>query len=211
MYNTFVLASASPRRIELLKATGVTFSSIASSIDEEQLIQTLDRLAPDLLAQELAAAKAIAVSREHPGILVLGVDTLVALDEGILGKPADEQDAVSMLTKLSGREQIVYTGMVLTRDGRECSRAVEATTVAMRPLDRKEIIEYVQREKPYDKAGAYAIQEGARGFVEYYEGCYYNIVGLPLCRLEGLFHQCGVRLAIGPLPPACQPGGRVYL
>ena len=133
--------------------------------------------------RQLAEAKARAVWRE--GELVLGADTVVAIDEVALGKPGDREDAARMLTLLSGRTHDVLTGICLLESNR-CRVAVEQTKVRFRAISEQEIETYVSSGEPLDKAGAYAIQGGAREFVERIEGCYFNVVGLPVARVYSM-------------------------
>ena len=133
--------------------------------------------------RQLAEAKARAVWRE--GELVLGADTVVAVDGVALGKPADREDAARMLTLLSGRTHDVLTGICLLESNR-CRVAVEQTNVRFRAISEQEIETYVSSSEPLDKAGAYAIQGGAREFVERIQGCYFNVVGLPVARVYSM-------------------------
>ncbi len=183
-----ILASASPRRRELLASLGLRFDVIPSEVDE-----TVPDLLPDpcLTARRLAAAKAEAVARLHPDAVVVGADTLVCLGRRSLAKPADEADAARMLRLLSGKTHRVITGIAVCGKGRT-ARASETTWVTFRPLMEQEILEYVRTGEPLDKAGAYGIQAGAGSFVARVEGCYNNVVGLPVARLVRLLRWAGV-------------------
>ena len=141
----------------------------------------------------LSAAKAEETASRHPGDIVIGSDTVVELDGNILGKPADEEDAFRMLRALSGREHRVYTGVTLVRDGERVSEA-EMTRVFFRPLSDREIRAYTASGEPMDKAGAYGYQGLAGVFVERIEGDFFNVVGLPLCRLGRMLASMGVDL-----------------
>jgi septum formation protein len=141
-----------------------------------------------------ARAKAVAVARRENG-LILGVDTVVVLQGEILGKPRTAREAVEMLQRLSARTHVVLSGLHLeARPGDACRSAVEETVVCFRPLSPTEIERYVAAERPMDYAGAYAIQGRAGLFVDRLEGDYYNVMGLPLCRLELLLRGFGETL-----------------
>ena len=172
-----ILASASPRRKELLSLFGVPFVIRAADIDE-----TMDPTQP--AAQEVARVsrlKAQAISREADD-LVIAADTVVVCAGQVLGKPRDEAEAAAMLELLSGRDHQVMTGCTVLR-GSESVTFTEITDLHFRPLGREEIHRYVQSGEPMDKAGAYGIQGGAALFCEKMVGDYYNVVGLPVCRL----------------------------
>ncbi|MEQ9103677.1 MAG: Maf family protein [Rhodothermales bacterium] len=174
----FILASASPRRRDLLRVFGFPFEVIPSSTAEVHVPGET----PDSLVRRLASEKAREVSYSHEDALVLGADTVVVLDGAILGKPEDADDARAMLARLSGRTHVVYTGIALEhgRSRRSVSHA-SRTHVTMDVLSPDEIADYVSGGSPMDKAGAYGIQED-RGamFVAGIEGDYYTVVGLPL-------------------------------
>jgi septum formation protein len=176
-----ILASASPRRAELLRELKLKFEVIpgdAVEIFDEQL-------SPLELCQLNAHRKARAVSKKNPDAVVLGADTLVFLDREIFGKPADLDDAKRMLTELQGRTHQVVTGVSLIhlRAHRECIFAV-STEVTFRPLDEDQIRDYLGKTSPLDKAGAYAIQEHGDKIVAEISGSYSNVVGLPVERLQ---------------------------
>lgn len=168
-----ILASASPRRTDLLQAAGIEFEQVPANIDEAMLPG--ERARPYVL--RLAEAKARAGWR--PGTRSLGADTVVAVDGQVLGKPRDDLDARRMLRLLSGRSHQVLTGVAVF-DGQACEVACEATNVRFGALAEREIKEYVASGEPQDKAGAYAIQGGAARFVESIAGSYSNVVGLPV-------------------------------
>ncbi len=184
-----ILASASPRRRELLGALGAEFE-VRPARGPEHTPSHGDARRTVL---ELSAAKAEELARENPGAIVIGADTVVEKDGDILGKPADAAEAAAMLKKLSGAAHRVFTGVTVARDGMVLSQA-EETTVRFRPLRDEEIAAYVASGEPMDKAGAYAIQGLASLFVEGIEGDYFNVVGLPLCRLGQMLEEFGVRL-----------------
>lgn len=175
-----VLASASPRRLELLASAGVEFDVFASDIPEETLPGEL----PADFVVRLAKNKAVATAARVEGRWFIGADTIVVCDGEIMGKPADEADAVRMLKKLSGVPHEVITGYAIYdkgRDGHLCKAVV--TKVFFKPLRNEEIDAYVATGCPMDKAGAYAIQGGAAYMVERIDGSYTNVVGLPLCEV----------------------------
>lgn len=184
-----ILASASPRRRELLAGLGLPFDIVPARGDEH----TPSRGDAAGIVQSLSAAKAAEVAARYPGALVIGADTVVELGGEILGKPADEADAAAMLRRLSGADHRVFTGLTLIREGRSLSRA-EATTVRFRPLSDREIEAYVASKEPMDKAGAYAIQGLASLFVQGITGDYFNVVGLPLCLLGQMLEEFGVSI-----------------
>ena len=174
-----VLASASPRRQEILHRAEIPFSVRPADVDESGL----EGETPRDHVRRLAEAKARAVWRA--GEFVLGADTVVAADGVALGKPRDREDAARMLTLLSGRAHDVLTGICLLESD-QCRVAVEQTNVRFLDLGQQEIETYVSSSEPLDKAGAYAIQGGAREFVERIEGCYFNVVGLPVARVYSM-------------------------
>ena len=167
-----ILASASPRRKELLSSMGIPFTVVVADADEAT------EGSPDALVMENACRKAAAVAALHPGRMVLGSDTVVCVDGQVLGKPKDEEDAFRMLHSLSGREHQVYTGVCLIKDGKKDVRC-DKTDVFFTPLTDAEIRDYVRTGEPMDKAGAYAIQGIAGMFVEKIHGSFSNVIGLP--------------------------------
>lgn len=184
-----ILASASPRRRELLEKLNLSFTIDPAAGPEE---------APgDIGAAEtvktLSAAKALEVALRHPGCVIIGADTVVESDGAILGKPADKADAFSMLRALSGREHRVFTGVTVT-DGSTVLSQAEMTRVFFRNLSDREIEAYIATGEPMDKAGAYGYQGFAGLFVERIEGDYFNVVGLPLCRLSQMLASLGVMI-----------------
>ena len=184
-----VLASASPRRRELLSHFITDFI-----IDPAAGPETPPAGAsPEETVKALAAAKAAEVSARHPEDLIIAADTIVELDGAILGKPADEDDAFRMLRALSDREHRVYTGVAVVRAGeRRCE--AEMTRVFFRAMTDREIGAYIATGEPMDKAGAYGYQGVAGLFVRRIEGDYFNVVGLPLCRLGRMLEAMGVTL-----------------
>jgi septum formation protein len=173
-----VLASASPRRADLLASAGFAFEIEPVDVDE----RPLPGEAPAVCVRRLAAEKAAQAARRHPGAVVLGADTVVVVDGLILGKPADDRDAAGMLARLSGRAHEVLTGVAVQARGRQLL-AVEETVVHFQPLSSEQIAWYVASGEPRDKAGAYAVQGRASRFVTRIEGSYSNVVGLPVARV----------------------------
>jgi septum formation protein len=179
-----VLASASPRRSALLAAAGFAFTADAAELDEDALFA--DVRSPARRAMLLARAKAEAVARRHAGALVLGADTMVVLDDEILGKPEDEAEAIRMLSRLSGRSHEVVTGLALVRPSGAVATAFASTAVSFARWPAGALLAYVRAGEPLDKAGAYGIQGGAGAYVERVDGCFFNVVGLPLERVRAL-------------------------
>src|ERR1035441_8724944 len=182
-----VLASASPRRQELLHNAGVIFEVQPSDILEDPL---QGEKAKDC-AQRLAREKALAIAQKRPNDPVLGADTVVVIDNQILNKPVDAADAIRMLRLLSGRTHQVVTGACLVANGQP-SVSSETTLVTMTEISEKEIIDYVATGEPMDKAGAYAIQGIASRWIPRIEGDYSNVVGLPLALVYRMLRQAGV-------------------
>ncbi len=202
-----VLASASPRRQELLRNTGISFTVQPADIEETPIVGE----PPRQCAQRLAREKALAVWRIRPKDPVLGADTIVVVGETILGKPADADDAVRMLRLLSGRVHRVITGIclvqavaseavshaqslrtsyeILRTENRELRTASETTLVTMTQLSDDEIREYVATGEPMDKAGAYAIQGMASRWIPRIEGDYSNVVGLPVALVYRMLRE----------------------
>ena len=179
-----ILASASPRRKEILASAGLNFEVCPSAIDEAPLAGE----PPEDHARRVARDKALSVAAQSTaGALVLGADTIVVADEEILGKPRDAADAARMLRILSGVSHQVITGICLVRSSAEVVALThETTSVTFRDLDDDEISNYVASGEPLDKAGAYGIQGLASKFVTRVEGCYFNVVGLPVALVYDL-------------------------
>lgn len=184
-----VLASASPRRQELLRAACISFSVQPADVDETPLAEE----SPRQCAERLAREKALAVSQLRPGDLILGADTIVVVDEAILGKPVNSDDAARMLRLLSGRVHQVITGVCLIEpapDGRIVARtASETTLVTMSKVSDDEIRASVATGEPMDKAGAYAIQGMASRWIPRIEGDYSNVVGLPVALVYRMLRE----------------------
>jgi septum formation protein len=181
---TLILASASPRRCELLRNAGIDFRVEPAHVPE----QALRGEPPGQYAQRLARDKALAIFARHPDNAVLGADTVVVVDEHLLGKPRDEQDAARMLRLLSGGTHHVITGVCLLAPAYEQTEA-EATEVRFASLSERVIANYIATGEPMDKAGAYAIQGMASRWVEGIEGCYFNVVGLPVPRVYRMLRR----------------------
>jgi len=183
-----ILASQSPRRRELLERMGIFAFEVIPARGEEVVHPGL---APARLVEELSRQKCDEVSAAHPEALVIAADTVVSIDGRILGKPRSPAAAAEMLCVLSGREHIVYSGLTV-RCGGQAFTEHEATSVRFRTLSAGEIERYVGTGEPMDKAGAYGIQGYGSVLVEGISGDYYNVVGLPVCRLARLLARFGV-------------------
>lgn len=191
---SIILASQSPRRRQLLEQIGLDHFIVRPARGEEVMDPALS---PAQLVEELSRQKAREVAgASDPGDLVIAADTVVAIDGRVLGKPHDREEACAMLSALSGREHTVYTGVTVCRDDRMLTQH-EATQVRFRPLSPREIQAYVDSGEPMDKAGAYGVQELGALLVEGIRGDYFNVVGLPLCRLGQMLSQFGVELLAG--------------
>ena len=181
-----ILASQSPRRRELLGLTGLDFTVRVADIDE-----TMDPgKAPFDEVARVSRMKALAVERE-PGDVVIAADTIVVCEGRVLGKPRDEEDAFRILSQLSGRHHEVMTGMTVLR-GDEVITHTEVTKIHFRQLHPDELRAYIASGEPMDKAGAYGIQGGAALFADQMEGDYYNVMGLPVCRLAMILRGFGL-------------------
>jgi len=188
-----VLASASPRRQDLLRNAGISFTVQPADVDEKPLVGESARECAERLARE----KALAVARARPEDLVLGADTVVVVDETILGKPVDAADAARMLRLLSGRVHQVITGLCFIEPAaagemRVARTASETTLVTMSDICEDEIRAYVATGEPMDKAGAYAIQGMASRWIPRIEGDYSNVVGLPVALVSRMLREKGL-------------------
>jgi septum formation protein len=184
-----VLASASPRRQELLRNAGIAFEVQPADIPEAQL----PRESAKDCAERLAREKALAVARQRPHDCVLGADTVVVVGSELLGKPSDAADAARMLRMLSGRQHQVITGVCLVVDGKP-SVASETTLVTMSEITGQEIADYIATDEPMDKAGAYAIQGIASRWIPRIEGDYSNVVGLPVALVFRMLQELGCKI-----------------
>jgi septum formation protein len=197
---SLILASASPRRRELLAQAGYRFEVQASSVDESRRAgEEAIRFATRLAREKAQAVFAKRQSSGHP-TLVLGADTVVVCDGEILGKPVDAADATRMLLLLSGRTHHVVTGVAVVGGAELVEVAAEVTQVTVRTLSPQEIAEYVAGGEPMDKAGAYAIQGYAARWIPRISGCYFNVVGLPLALVASLLEGVELRLANQTIP-----------
>lgn len=194
-WTRLVLASASPRRRELLKMLGLDF--IVHPSEAETVLQDLPH-DPVARVRLLAQQKAIQVAEAYSDALILGADTVVAIPDRILEKPSGPKDAAEMLRRLSGEWHQVYSGICLfdTVTGREIVDSVK-TDVHFLPLSDNQIQSYVKTGEPLDKAGAYGIQGQAAVFIDEIHGCYFNVVGLPLARLAQILRGFGIELPKG--------------
>lgn len=185
-----ILASQSPRREELLRQMGITDFIIRPAQGKEEADPSLP---PEQYAQQLALHKAKEVAAaSDPEDLVIGADTSVVLDGKILGKPHNQANAFHMLSALSSRRHTVYTGVAIVQGEREMT-ACEATQVRFVTLTEREILDYIDTGEPMDKAGAYGIQGRGALLVDSIQGDFYNVVGLPICRLGRMLAGFGVR------------------
>jgi septum formation protein len=190
-----ILASASPRRQELLRNAGISFTVQPADINETPLPGEVPRDCAERLARE----KALAVSRKNPEQWVLGADTIVVVDETILGKPRDDEDAARMLRLLSGRTHAVITGVCVVETGArgqgsgasKINTSSETTLVTFCEMSEEDIRDYVATGEPMDKAGAYAIQGIASRWIPRIEGDYSNVVGLPVALVYGMVRSRG--------------------
>ncbi len=181
-----ILASQSPRRQELIGCILSDFEVIVSEAEE-----TLpDGIAPVDVPGYLAGVKAQAVAAEHPDDIVIGADTVVILDDQVLGKPKDADDAFRMLRSLSGKAHTVITGCAIIQDGRMTTFA-DHTRVEFYPLSDREILDYIATGEPFDKAGAYGIQGRGCVLVKRIEGDFFNVMGLPVARLKREMERVG--------------------
>ena len=184
-----VLASASPRRHELLGMIGIAHEVDPADIDESVRAGESDTD----YALRLATEKGLSVAARHPDALVIAADTIVVVDGRIFGKPVDWADACRMLRVLSGRTHVVHTAVAVVRDaGRRVESEVESTRVTFRELDDSEVAAYVATGEPMDKAGAYGIQGYGATIVERVEGDYFTVMGLALRQLVSLLERVGV-------------------
>jgi septum formation protein len=190
-----VLASASPRRRDLLALLGLTFDVAPTDVDESWRHGE----APAVHAERLAREKALAGRRA--GAVTIGADTIVVVDGDILGKPADRAAAAAMLRRLSGRAHVVHTAIAVAYGARDAA-AVVSTQVWFRPLSEPVIAAYLDTGEPMDKAGAYGIQGYGAVLVERIEGDYFTVMGLGLARLVDLLGDVGLRYDFGAVIPA---------
>ncbi|HEX6642442.1 MAG TPA: Maf family protein [Thermoanaerobaculia bacterium] len=188
-----VLASASPRRRELIERLGLAFDVMPADIDESAMRGE----APEALARRLAETKALAIAHVRPLALVVGSDTIVVVDGDVLGKPADDDDAVRMLMRLQGREHRVETGVAVVAPPAAGGRAARVASsvvgvdVRFRPFDEAFARAYVATREPLDKAGAYGIQGFGSALVERIDGDFFAVMGLPVVRMLSHMRELG--------------------
>ena len=187
-----VLASASPRRSDVLAMLGLSFGVVPADVEERRVPGE----APEDYVERLSREKALAVAPAHPGALKIAGDTIVILRGRVLEKPADRAEAVAMLTALSGRAHSVYSGLALAWKGRVVSRVARAR-VLFRKVERTFIESYVRTGEPLDKAGAYGIQGYGSTMIEAVEGDYYTVVGLSVAAFVDLLGELGLEYRPG--------------
>ena len=187
-----VLASASPRRRQLLDLIGIAHEVRPANIDETMR----PREAPRRHAERLAREKATTIATRDADLVTIGADTVVVINRKVLGKPRDEAEAIDMLSQLGGREHTVITAVAVAR-GRKLRSSVEEVQVRFRHLRDEEIAAYVATGEPMDKAGAYGIQGYGATIVERIEGDYFAVMGLPLVRLVSLLRDLGIHYRFG--------------
>jgi len=190
-----VLASASPRRRELLKQLGIEFESVATNADESRRV---DENAPEMV-ERLSRLKAQAAHSKFPDALVLAADTDVELDGEILGKPQDVEQARAMLRALRNRAHSVFTGFTIA-DGKRCETELVHTRVWMREYSDEDMDAYIATGDPFDKAAGYAVQHAGFQPVARVDGCFANVMGLPLCRV---YHALASHTTLSPPQLEC--------
>jgi len=190
--HTLILASTSPRRKDLLSQIDLTFTIVPSDFEEDMSLP----LSPDMLTMHLSKEKALAVAKDYPDAVIIGADTVVAIDGAVLGKTHTNEDAQRMLSMLSGKTHQVITGLTVIIPAGESPTGVQIiesvasiNDVTFKPLAAEEIEWYIQTGEPLEKAGAYGIQGFGAMFVEKIEGSYSGIVGLPLEILYEIFRR----------------------
>ena len=179
MNTTLILASKSPRRKQLLELAEMPFDIVTKNTDESYPSSLPIAEVPVFIALQ----KALDVQKDYPSRKILAADTIVVLDETIIGKPKDRADAINILTALSGKEHTVITGVVIL-NGNEQTKFYDVTAVEFHPLTQAQIEYYIDTYQPYDKAGAYAIQEWIGAIaIKRIDGCFYNVMGLPISKV----------------------------
>ena len=202
MVNRIILASASPRRQQLLEQAGVTFEVIESNIDEnivgtaKERVETLAKLKAEEVFAKLLS-KELPNAGLQSNTIIIAADTLVTIDDEVLEKPKDAEEAAAMLTTLQNRKHTVFTGVAIIKDNITHS-FVEQAEVHFRPLTKEEITAYIATGEPFDKAGAYGIQGKGALLAERIEGDFYAVMGLPLSRLSVELKKLGVNLIALP-------------
>ena len=188
-----ILASTSPRRFKILKEKGFEFEVYPVRLDEEKFMKSLP---PEEAAKRISLEKAIMAAKKIKDGVIIGADTVVVYNNTVFGKPRTPEEAVEMLKLLSGKvhEVITAISIIEVKNGEKCREFVECvkTEVKMMKLSEEEIKAYVNTGEPLDKAGAYAIQGLGGIFIEWINGCYYNVIGLPIAKLYELLKEIGV-------------------
>ncbi|MCL5019448.1 MAG: Maf family protein [Patescibacteria group bacterium] len=184
-----ILASSSPRRKQVLEQVGLNFTVEVSDYEEKPI----SGVKPHEFVETLSFGKAKAVAKNHEDAIIIGADTIVVLNNQILGKPKTKEDARGMLKKLSGNTHSVFTGFTIidTKNNKTITNHVE-TKIRFRNLSGKEISKYVETEEPMDKAGAYGVQDRGALFVEYIEGDYSSVMGLPILKIFEVLKTLGI-------------------
>lgn len=196
-----VLASASPRRADVLRMLGLRFRVVPAGVEER--LGAVE--SPNGYVERLSRAKVSEVVAGHPGALVVGGDTVVVMDGRVFEKPEGPAEAVEMLASLAGRTHRVYSGLAVSANGKVESRVARAG-VTFRPATREMIERYVETGEPLDKAGSYGIQGYGAALVHRIEGDYYTVVGLSVAALVGLLPRVGLRYRPGAIVPLSPPG-----
>jgi len=192
-----ILASSSPRRRDLMTMLGIAHEVMPAEIDERYLPGE----PPIVHAERLAREKGAVIAARHPDAVVISADTIVVIDDMVLGKPRDDAEAAAMLRRLAGRTHTVFTAVAVAR-GSLMESGVEAVTVAFRELDDATIHAYIATREPMDKAGAYGIQGYGAAIVERIDGDYFAVMGLAIGRMLALLRRLGVRYDFRGLEPA---------
>ena len=192
--DTLILASASPRRKELLAHAGIPFEIQAAEVDEHCEVPA------SAAVRELSRRKALAVRARFPSRYILAADTLVELDGAVLGKPSGPEEAAAMLRRLSGHTHQVYTGVTVINPAGDVLTDSDRSDVTFGEVSETEIAAYVRSGEPLDKAGAYAIQGRASLWISHMEGSYSSVIGLPLYIVRNLLLRSGYPLTVEPAP-----------
>ena len=188
----FILASSSPRRRDLLLRLQIPFDIIPPDVDESIIASDGN---PEIYCTSLAELKANDISQHYPNELVIGADTIVVLDDQIIGKPYDKPQAQNMLRILSGKTHQVYTGVYMKCKEKKLHHLfAEVTMVTFRNLDERDISHYIESCTPYDKAGSYGIQDWSTVFIKEINGCYDNVVGFPISRFYQELKKLGINI-----------------
>jgi septum formation protein len=180
-----ILASSSPRRKELLKKIGLSFKIKKSSVNEHFKV----KLKPHLFAEYWAEKKAKSISKSNKNSLIIGADTIVVINGLILGKPADKQESIAMLKRLSGNVHEVITGVSIIYRKLDLIDTFHSTTkIFFNRCDEKSLKEYIKNEEPFDKAGSYGIQDSIAKYIKKIDGCYYNALGFPISKFHDRYN-----------------------